>query len=279
MTTQAISEQAILFGEYQHLAGVVNLAEKPHPANTAMILITAGMLHNVGPFRMYVDIARALAQQGVSSLRFDISGIGESLGVGAEGKSIERAASETSIAMDYMEKQYGIDHFILFGLCSGADDAIQAALDDSRVCGVINLDGLCYKTWRFKLRHAQLLARKLFSLSKWKKKLDALFGSRLAPASLALGTDVREYPDTPEEAAKQLQTLVDRDTKLHFIYTGGANYYNYERQFYDMLPGINWKGSESTCYFPYMDHVVMLCEDRKQLVEHVVEKTLEVLQS
>ena len=270
------TEQAVVFGKYEHLLGITTLAEKP--ANTAMVMITAGMLHNVGPFRLYVDIARKLASQGVSSLRFDVSGIGDSLGVGTAGKSIERAAAEAREAMDYLAKEQGIENFILFGLCSGADDSIQAALDDERVKGVITLDGLGYKTAQFKIRHALLLLRKMLRPKKWMNKFNALGGgAKLAPASLAMGSDVREYPDTPEQASRELQQLIDRDTQLHFIYTGGTYYYNYARQFYDMLPKVNWKGTESTRYFPQMDHVVMLCEDRKLLVEHIAEKTAKMI--
>ena len=41
-----------------------------------------------------------------------------------------------------------------------------------------------------------------------------------------------------------------------------------------MLPNMKWKGTESTEYFSQMDHVVMLCEDRKLLVDHIIDKTL-----
>jgi hypothetical protein len=273
-----VNEQAIVFGKHEHLLGVVSIADATKQQHkTAMILITAGMLHNVGPYRLYVDIARQLAQQGISSLRFDISGIGDSLGVGSAGKSIERAAAEASEAMDYLQKQHGIERFIVFGLCSGADDSIQAALDDERVSGVITLDGLGYKTLQFRIRHALLLAKKMLRIEKWLNKFTALRGgTTAAPASLAMGSDVREYPETVEQASRELQQLVDRGTQLHFIYTGGTYYYNYAKQFYDMLPGVNWKGTESSQYFPQMDHVVSLCEDRRLLVGHIADKALQM---
>lgn len=275
-------EQAIIFGKYNHLLGISNVVTATENIDkashkTAMILITAGMLHNVGPYRLYVDIAYQLAQKGVSSLRFDISGIGDSLGVGTSGKSIDRAASEASEAMDYLAEHHGYKHFILFGLCSGADDSIQAALNDKRVKGVINLDGLGYKTLQFKLRHLVLLLRKTLYPSKWLNKLSTLTGNALAPASLAMGNDIREFPETAEQASQELQQLVDRNTQLHFIYTGGTYYYNYTKQFYAMLPKVDWKGTESTLYFPHMDHIATLCEDRQQLVDHITDKTLDMI--
>ena len=272
-------EQAILFGKYDHLVGIKNIVADGIANKTAMVMINPGMLHNVGPFRLYVDLANKLAQQGVSSLRFDLSGIGDSLGVGTSGKSIERAASEASDAINYLADNHGFENFILFGLCSGADDSIQTALQDKRVKGVINLDGLAYSTFQFKIRNTLLLLRKMLYPSKWIRKFQSLAAAQLAPASLAMGNDIREFPEDPEQASYDLQRLTDRNTQLHFIYTGGTLYYNYARQFYDMLPSINWKGNESVKYFSQMDHIATLCEDRKILVDHISDKTLQMIES
>ena len=271
-------EQAIIFGEFDHLLGVSSIVTESDKADTAVILMTAGMLHNVGPYRMYVELARSLVKQGICSLRFDISGIGDSLGVGHAGKSIDRAAAEAIEAMDYVHANTGIKKFILFGLCSGADDSFQSALKDKRVKGVILMDGLTYSTMKFKIHKASRLAKKLIRPGKWLNRINTwLPDLKPVPASLAEGVDIREYPETVKQATSELQYLVDRGTQLHFIYTGGTDDYNYARQFYDMLPNINWKGTESVQYFPHMDHVVTLCEDRQELVDHVSDKVLQMV--
>lgn len=237
-----------------------------------MILVTAGMLNSVGPFRMYVDIARQLAFEQIPSFRFDLSGIGESLGVGATGRSIDRAADEVVAAMDHLSSEHQIEHFILFGLCSGADDSFQTALIDKRVKGLIALDGVGYETNTFK-RTAKRAKLKLFlNWKKWLYKFKSILRSEPPATSLAAGGDVREFPDSADLARPQFQQLIDQGTHLHFIYTGGSGYYNYQTQFYDMLPGVQWNNTESTQYFPHMDHVVLLCEDRQELATHVVEK-------
>ena len=161
-------DQPLVFGKFDHLVGIENIVKSDH--SLAMIMMTPGMLHNTGPFRMHVDIAQSLEKQGISSLRFDLSGIGESLGIGASGKSIDRAASEASEAMDYLMQTHGIKQFILFGLCSGADDSIQTALKDKRVRGVITLDGVAYKTPKFFIKESVLMARKMLSVNKWMNK-------------------------------------------------------------------------------------------------------------
>jgi len=268
-------DQPCVFGKYDHLLGVENIAEQAAPF--AVIMMTPGMLHSVGPYRMHVDIARSLEEQQISSLRFDLSGIGESLGVGVSGRSIDRAASEATEAMDYLSDKHGIKQFVLFGLCSGADDSVQAALQDNRVKGVITIDGAGYKTPKFWLKELFMLGRKSLMPEKILNHLKLKLGKNNAPASLALGDDVREFPESPELAEQEFQALIDKSVQLHFIYTGGTKYYNYAQQFYDMLPGVNWKGTESTRYFSQMDHLAMLCEDRVLLVEHITDKAVGML--
>ena len=267
--------QTCVFGRYDHLMGVKNIVESAAPF--AVIMMTPGMLHHVGPYRMHVEMAHCLEQQQISSFRFDLSGIGESLGVGISGRSIDRAAFEAQEAMDYLSDKHGIKQFILFGLCSGADDSVQTALQDERVTGIIAMDGLAYSTPTFLQKEALFMARKALIPEKVINKIRTKLGNSGKPNSLTPGSDVREFPESAEQGAQELQTLVDNNVQLHFIYTGGTDYYNYAEQFYDMLPGMKWKGTESTHYFSQMDHLAMLCEDRQLLVEHVTEKAVDML--
>ena len=75
-----VTEQTFLFGDAKSLVGIVTdpatgngRAERP-----AALLLNAGLTYRVGPNRLYVKIARALASQGLVTLRFDLSGIGDS---------------------------------------------------------------------------------------------------------------------------------------------------------------------------------------------------------
>ncbi len=256
-----------VFGNFNHLVGVVD-GPSQSQNNTGVILLTAGMLHHVGPFRMYVNLARRLEQLGFHSLRFDLSGIGESLPVASGGTSLHRAASETSQAMDLMQSEYGIGQFVLFGLCSGADDGFNTALADERVSGVVLIDGCGYPTQDFqKHRRRSHYPPRLRSLTWWRKR----FGRHRhdAPRSLQVGADVREFP-TRDVAAKQLQSLVDRDVRLRFVYTGGvADYYNHASQFEAMFHDVDFRDRVSSKFYPEMDHVAILCEDRQRLIDDI----------
>lgn len=258
-------ETPFVFGEFDHLVGIVNTPETPR--DVGVILLTAGMLHHAGPFRMYVNLARSLEKQGILSLRFDLSGIGESLPVASAGTSLQRAAHETAQAMDFLEEKYGIKKFVLFGLCSGADDGFHTALDEPRVAGFVALDGCGYPTPDFKKhRWLSFYLPRLLSPRWWIQKFSP---DPIGPNSLRIGDDIREFPPR-DQAAKELQSLVDRGVKLRFIYTGGvAHYFNHERQFEQMFHDVEFRGNVTCKYFPKMDHVAILCEDRELLLEDI----------
>ena len=271
-------DQAVVFGTYHNLVGTMTAPESRYEsqrseelADVAAIFLNAGMLHHAGPFRLHVDLARTIATHGISSLRFDLSGIGESFGVGVAGRSIDRAANETSQAMDFLRETQGVEKFVLFGLCSGADDSVHAAINDSRVVGVVAMDGCGYPTANFYMnRLFKHYLPRLCSPQKWSRVFSRLTGVETEmPTSLQLGTDVREFPSR-DQAAREFQQLVDRGVQMHFAYTGGiADYYNYEQQFFDMFADVDWNDQASTSYFPEMDHVALLCEDRERIITDI----------
>lgn len=269
---------AKVFGQQDNLVGIVRHPTKANsPDDFGVLILTPGMLHNAGPFRLHVDLAEALADFGLPSLRFDLSGIGESLAVGNQGDSLQRAASEIGQAIDMLERDYGIRRVAIFGLCSGADDGFNAAVHDDRIVGLFLLDGCGYRTrkyyWHRLVKH---YLRKALSLRSWIRIFERQCLRKSAPATLQLGTDIREFPSQPVAAA-QLQQLVDRSVRIHFHYTGGVKeYYNHAEQFDDMFPGVCGNGLVSSTYRPEADHVAYLCEHRQELVTAVAQRMLEI---
>ncbi len=268
-------DNAVLFGDYDHLMGIWTEPANRVKSRHAVILVTAGMLHSAGSFRLHRELAVRLAENSIGTMRFDLAGIGESFGVGVAGESTGRAVNEIRQAMDWIEREHGIRNFVLMGLCSGADDALRAAVDDERVCGLVSMDGLGYRTPRYYLhRLTKHYAKRLIRPDKWLSVIRQLVGSNTeaeTPDSLQFGTDIREYP-AREEAAKILESLANRGTKMHFVYTGGvADYYNHANQFDDMFPGLRGRSEITTRYFETMDHVAYLCEDRDALASHITD--------
>jgi pimeloyl-ACP methyl ester carboxylesterase len=261
-------EKPVVFGDAENLFGIVNVPEE-NRNRTAVVMLTAGMLHHVGSFRFHVLLARELEKIGVSSFRFDLSGIGESLASGLAGDSLSRAAHEVGQAIDVLTSEYGIENVVLFGLCSGADDAWHVAKLDKRVIGLAMIDGLGYSTKNHQ-RFAWLdKARRLSKPSFWNAKLRRNWNEQPSEAiGLPFGTDIREFPSR-EVAAEDLRHFIDREMSILACYTGGAkDYYNYPEQFAEMFHDVALSFTVEHCFYPDMDHVALLKEDRQLLLNH-----------
>lgn len=268
-----------VFGEHQHLFGIHRDAVASETLDSsysepkiAVLMLTAGMLTSVGPSRLHVDLADELSQLGLPSFRFDLSGIGESLAVGSSGSSLERATSEVRQAMDMLESEYGYSHFMLFGLCSGADDAIPSAVEDERIIAASLVDACGYRTtghWVPFVRRKYL--PKLVRLSKWIDLFRGYFqGTKSSASTMPIGSDIREFPNR-EQSEATLLGLIDRGMRLQFVYTGGViDYYSYASQFFDMFPRFVNRKEIEVVYQPRWDHVTMLQEDRTEFLQTVI---------
>ncbi|MDH3450761.1 MAG: alpha/beta fold hydrolase, partial [Gammaproteobacteria bacterium] len=131
-------EEALLLGPGQSNVGVFTPAADNTDAQSDMaaICITAGLLHHVGPHRMHVLLARALTTKGISTLRFDLSGIGDSSVRSDDLPAQEVSVQEINDAINALEKR-GFKRFILFGICSGAAQALRAATGNPKIAGLI----------------------------------------------------------------------------------------------------------------------------------------------
>lgn len=117
-----------LFGVVTRPAGSDGQARPP-----AVILLNSGRIHRVGPNRLHVRLSRRLATRGFTSLRFDFSGVGDSLPAGDARPTQERWVSEIRSSMDFLEREFGETRFVLAGNCSGAIGAFLTAQVDPRV--------------------------------------------------------------------------------------------------------------------------------------------------
>ncbi len=139
-----MTEKAVQFGTFQSLVGVVSQPETPAaPDLPALIFANAGLIHRVGPNRIYVKLARLLAGQGYLGLRFDLSGVGDSLPRPDHMPVEQFTIDDLQQAMDYLSATYGSRRFVLVGHCAGAYHSFRTAAQDRRVCGAVmmNPDG------------------------------------------------------------------------------------------------------------------------------------------
>jgi pimeloyl-ACP methyl ester carboxylesterase len=108
----------------------------------AALLVHEGSTHSIGNGRAYVALARRLAREGYASLRFDLTGTGDSPAHGNTRNphyDPERIA-ECVAGLDLLERE-GFPKAVALGLCAGAYTAQELTLADRRVVGnvLINL--------------------------------------------------------------------------------------------------------------------------------------------
>jgi dienelactone hydrolase len=126
------------------LAGILNEAGEPGRPLTglAIVIVPGGLTRRVGPHRLYVEIARALAGEGACVLRFDLPGVGESDGevrrLTSRGSASVQACHvpEVRAALAWLDGEARPAGLALLGHCTGARTAVAAAADDLRVRGV-----------------------------------------------------------------------------------------------------------------------------------------------
>ncbi len=131
-----MKENAIRFGKDRSLIGV--LTEKGNTgfnedSRTGVLLLSSGLDHHVGPNRIYVKLARRLAESGTPVFRFGFSGIGDSGPRMDKLPVSESVIDETRQAMDRLGDLRGTARYCCIGLCSGANVAAAVLRADQRV--------------------------------------------------------------------------------------------------------------------------------------------------
>ena len=216
-----MSERAVTFGPRNGLVGVLSVPAQPAAgAPRAVIMSNIGMHHRVGPFRLYVELARRLEASGLHVLRFDLSGMGDSA-MRAEGDTPSaRAAHDLDDAMQYLHDTLGIDEFVLVGLCSGVDSTHAAAVRDPRVTAAVFIDGYSYPTAGYRVRH---LIRRPLQAGRWIRfaRRVARGERRRTQASDQSTVFERDLP-SHAQFAHDVATMTARETRLLFIYSGGV---------------------------------------------------------
>lgn len=173
-------EETCSFGSDNHLFGVVTRpagdADRP-----AIVMFNAGCVHHVGPNRLSVILARALAAEGFPSLRFDLEGIGDSIvrGAGPENEPYPPSAlDDARAAFAFLKERYGYRDFVALGLCSGAHTSFHAGLqfEDESIGELILINPLTFY-WEegfeqaTQFEDAVAYRKSLRDGSRWKKLL------------------------------------------------------------------------------------------------------------
>ena len=257
-----MKEEVHQFGRDATLLGIVS---EPAPGELqpdlpAVIILNAGLVHRVGPFRSSVTLARRLAAMGYLVMRFDLSGLGDSEARKDCRSENERALDDVREAIEFLTRTRAAHSFVLHGLCSGADYAHVIATAEPRVVGAVMIDGYGWRTPKWAWRRA---AELMFNMRKWRSRFERIFQRPFRtnrPESY-----VREFP--PKERVRaELEALTARGVNLLFIYTAGVpHYFNYCEQFFDMFGSSDFKGRVEIEFYGKTDHTFFRFEDRERL--------------
>lgn len=256
-----MSEKALLFGPGRNLYGVLSLpdAASRRADMPAVLLLNVGLQHHVGAFRAWVTLARRLAAAGLTCLRFDMGGLGDSAPGARTGSDIDCAVNDIGAAIDLVAARTGIQRFVLVGLCSGADNAQPAALRDRRIAGLVMIDAYGYRTSGYYLRH---YLPRLLRPQNWRKFLRR----KLSDAGVGF---VRDFPPRAQ-VQQELQQLLDSGVHMLFLYTVGVpHYFNHVRQFREMFPGLRDRGRLDVEFDPLAGHIYEFPADRERMFANV----------
>ena len=135
------AEQIASFGPGGRLAGVLTTPVSA-PRATAVVLLNAGVVHHVGPQRLWVTLARHLAASGFPVLRFDHAGLGDSLRRDGGEPFEQSSLADVGDALGWLESSTPCRRFALVGLCAGTLTAFRAAERDPRIASLVLLTAL-----------------------------------------------------------------------------------------------------------------------------------------
>ena len=139
------TETPVLFGPDDGLFGMLSQPQAGR-SDVACLVLNTGVNYRIGPHRINVKTARRLASAGIPTLRFDLSGIGDSVAAQSRNAFRAQAVEDMKSAMDFLGARCGVRRFLVFGICSGAENAVAVALADARITGMLAFDGEMYLT-------------------------------------------------------------------------------------------------------------------------------------
>lgn len=233
-----------------------------------VLLVNAGVIHRIGPHRLHVRLARRLAEAGHRTLRMDLSGIGDSGAIPDRIDFRTSAVADIRAALDTVTATaHPTAGAIVFGLCSGADNALAAAAADPRIVGLVLVDPPAYATPQARRR---ALRARLGDPRFW-ATLPTRVLRRLRPARAAASDGDSEgsrQPPPQADYGRQLRTLADRGVRVLAIYTAAQGVrFNHADQLFEAFPDL--RGRIDVRLFDAANHTFTPLAQQSALIDAV----------
>lgn len=145
-------------------------ADRLQPSGAGVLIVNGGAQYRAGAHRLFTQLARHLAAQGHTVLRFDLPGQGDSTG---EPVGFEDSAPHIATGIEAMHQhQPHLDHTALLGLCDGASASLLylQTTPDPRIRRLILLNPWVHNTTvqaRAHVKHYYL--QRLLMRDFWRK--------------------------------------------------------------------------------------------------------------
>ena len=287
MPDSVLTEEPLHFGEGGRLFGILTLPRVPPCSAEALpvfVFLSAGLLHRVGPARLYVQLSRELAQLGFSSLRVDLAGTGDS--PGRPGLTYPQ-----SVALDFteiltvLESRLGRISLVLVGLCSGAHNAVRLTPGEPRVIGMVLLDPVCFPDRGFRLReffarysnparHIAWLKHRCKALTRQRGKKQEIVESvdPLILGDFSTREQLRAAWGVPnrEQLRAAFESIRERDGRVMSVFTQSAlEYYNQAGQLGRVLGVDGYQQFCTELFWPQTEHTFPIDLHRRRLVEEI----------
>lgn len=120
------------------LVGIVTIPDVL--AEVGVLILVGGPQYRVGSHRQFTLLARSLAENGIATLRFDYTGMGDSEG---DKREFDDTESDITAAIETLCRT-GVKRVVLWGLCDGASSAMMFAHRNPKVAGMILLNPWVY---------------------------------------------------------------------------------------------------------------------------------------
>lgn len=276
-------EQALLLGPTNTLVGVITPAAAGGPADAPFVVVlNAGIIHRVGPNRLHVSLARALASAGFPVLRVDLSGLGDSPPRADGLAPLEAVMADIRDIIDTLQASRQVERVVLMGLCSGADHSVIYAADDARVAGLVLLDPSIPRTAGFHLRY---YARRLLSRRSWGnlllgrhpiwQRLRGRPGAQVAgdaPSAAEQAPAVSlEHPEVRAFLAKAYGGAMANGVHCLAVLTADRErQHNYAGQIADAFPSVNFGQRLTVGYDAHSDHTFSTLASQQRLTQQVL---------
>jgi pimeloyl-ACP methyl ester carboxylesterase len=259
-----MQERTLILGDERHL--VATLTELPAgspPPPCVVILTNSGVIPRTGPHRMNVHLARQFADMGIPSIRFDLSGLGDSLRHSSPRPVMDQWVADTRAVMDLAERHFHCPRFAMIGFCSGAEVAHLVALEDPRMRAALLWDLYAYPTLlsrlhtiAYRMQRAGALGLLRKSIGRAEAIVGRLLGRQVSSPRPKPPSAVPSSVPPKEQFAKRIQTLVDQGVELLFAYALQPEWFNHPGQFRQMFRGWPFAGQVAFRHLDRCDHLL-----------------------